>query len=136
MQKSPPRVLMASRRLIEPKVSWASAYEFEDTVSAIDGVEQAAVKAIEVEPSRLKSRFLSRLQQTAGITAQREPRWDKMAVKGTYDLFFVRALGRARAFRPQFGALRHDLRAERLLRLDGPAQVHAVTPEDFGHGVH
>ncbi len=92
MQKSPPRVLMASRRLIEPKVSWASAYEFEDTVSAIDGVEQAAVKAIEVKPSRLESRFLSRLQQTAGITAQREPRWDKMAVKGTYDLFFVRAM--------------------------------------------
>lgn len=92
MEQSPPRVLMASRRFIEPKVSWASAYEFEDTVAAIDNVELAAVDTIEVRPSNIERRLLSRLQQTARITAQREPRWDTMAPKGTYDLFFVRAM--------------------------------------------
>lgn len=92
MREPPPRVLMASRRLIEPKVSWASAYEFEDTVSAIDDVELATVKPVDAKPSRLEKKLFLRLQQTAGIAAHREPRWDKIGVQENYDLFFVRAM--------------------------------------------
>jgi len=83
---------MASSRLIEPKVSWASAYEFEDVVSSVDDVELTAVEVIDPKPSHLERRLLQRLQQTTRLNVQRGPRRLTKQLDRTYDLFFVRAM--------------------------------------------
>ena len=89
---SSPRVLMASRRSIEPHVSWASAYEFEDTVAAIDDVDLRVAETIEALPSVLQGRVFSRIWNAAGVTVQCKPRRRKIRLDDQYDLFFARIM--------------------------------------------
>jgi hypothetical protein len=89
---SSPRVLVASRRSIQPHVSWSSAYEFEDTVAAIDDVDLCVPETIEVSSSGLVQDALSRVWDATGVTIQRRQRRRKVRLDGDYDLFFARIM--------------------------------------------
>ena len=92
MKESNARVLMVSHRLLKPHVSWASAYEFEDVVCAIDDVDLVAVESVQPKPLPWEEEVLSHLRKRMGVDIRREPRRRRTRVEGRYDLFFIRAM--------------------------------------------
>ncbi|MGB8331946.1 MAG: glycosyltransferase [Polyangiales bacterium] len=92
MRKPKPRVLMVSHRFLRPHVSWASAYEFEDVVCAVDDVDLIAVEPVSPKQLPLEDKVLSRLRRQVGIAISREPGRTRTTVTNDYDVFFVRVM--------------------------------------------
>jgi hypothetical protein len=83
---------MASHRLVEPNVSWASAYEFEDVVCAVDDVDLVAVQAVQPKLLRWEDNVLSRVRKRTGFDIRRKPRRLEARVTERYDVFFIRVM--------------------------------------------
>jgi hypothetical protein len=92
MHKPKPRVLMVSRRLLNPHVSWASAYEFEDVVCAVDDVDLLTVELEQPKALPWEEKLRSRLQKHTNVSITREPRPNKISVTESYDVLFVRVM--------------------------------------------
>ena len=89
---NPPRVLLVSLRELENSVSHASAYEFEDTICAVDDVDLAAIRRLPPRQSRLEQRVLARLRKSAGVSVSRAGRYSTYQVDRDYDVAFVRVM--------------------------------------------
>lgn len=89
---TPPRTLLVSVRGLAPSVSSASAYEFEDTIAAIDRARVGTVERIAPRRSGLESRITAHLHWLAGITFRREGWYSKCVVDRDYDLLFMRVM--------------------------------------------
>jgi hypothetical protein len=83
---------MPTHRLLKPHVSWASAYEFEDVVCAVDDVDLVAVESVQPKPTPWEEKLLSRVRSRMGIDIRRLPSRRKVSVKSRYDLFFIRVM--------------------------------------------
>jgi hypothetical protein len=92
MKESNPRVLMPTYRLLEPIVSWASGYEFEDVICAVDDVDLVAVENVQPKPFPWEEKLLSRARTWAGIDIRRMPRPKKVSARGDYEVFFIHVM--------------------------------------------
>lgn len=92
MSEARPRVLMVSHRFRTPHVSWASMFEFEDVVCAVDDVQMVAPQLS--EPRLLPGETLAvrQLRRRWGIDVNRRPTTEKTRLSGRYDLLFVRVM--------------------------------------------
>jgi hypothetical protein len=73
-------------------VSWASAYEFEDVVSAVDDVHMVAPQLSEPRPLPGETLAVGQLRRRLGIDVHRHPMTQKTKLSGRYDLLFLRVM--------------------------------------------
>lgn len=91
MGTSSRRTLVVSRRLVDPQVFNASAYEFEDVIAGIDGCDLVAPAPQPSGLQRAAAPVLSQLRRF-GVQYALDSRLAPMSVKGEYEIGFVRAM--------------------------------------------
>ncbi len=84
---------MVSHRLLQPHVSWASGYEFEDVICEVDDVNLIAVEPLLRTRVPWQDKVLSKLERQLGIKVTRTDGRKTTTVAGKYDLLFVRLAG-------------------------------------------
>lgn len=92
MTRSIPRLLLPSRRALDPMVWSASAYEFEDTIAALEATEPLILDLVQPRPLPLERRIVRRLRSSAGVNVVRESRCSRVEINDQHDLFFVRVM--------------------------------------------
>lgn len=93
MRTTTPRVLVISQRQLEPHVSWASSYEFEDVVCVVDAADLVAVEPVHRTAPHWVNRVLSKLERQGGVRVSRIGGQKKINITNAYDLLFVPLAG-------------------------------------------
>jgi Glycosyl transferases group 1 len=87
------RTLIASQRRLRPSVPYASGYEFEDIVCAIDDADLLELEQVERAPSnKLTRKVASKIDRQFGLRISRSPRIKRIAVQSDYELFVARIM--------------------------------------------
>lgn len=92
MTSSPRRTLIISRRLVEPHVSSASAYEFEDVVAEVENADLLSVALVDTRAERAVAKLSEHLQRVAGLSMTLNKAQQRTALDTDYDLLFVRVM--------------------------------------------
>jgi hypothetical protein len=94
-QSGHPRILVLSRRRLQPVVSRASAYEFEDTIARIDFTDLVAPEQVQVRTTRGLERLTRGIEKVGRVRLAPSPPLRLERLTKRYDLGFALVLGPA-----------------------------------------
>jgi hypothetical protein len=86
------RVLVLSTREVDRRIWNASAYEFEDTIAAVEGTAIVSPRLVGAEQGPAEKRVLGVLERHAYLSVKRTARPSPLELSGRYDLCFVRVM--------------------------------------------